>query len=129
MMASMSASTTNTSTTIGNSAHSSGWLNPASTRDPARQNDREIPQSEQPLPEADAGHGPSGQQRNRVIEKREERVAEPAQQDALRVVVPQTAPAQPGVVRSKIREQKFDGSEDAERDERNSVTIAAKPWA
>ena len=31
MMASTSASTTNTSMTSGNSAHSSGWLNPAST--------------------------------------------------------------------------------------------------
>ena len=129
MIASTSASTTKTSITSGNSAHSSGWLNPASTSTQPGATTAKFHSPNIHWPSRALVTRPPGEQRHRVIEKREERVAEPAQHDALRVVVAQTAPAQPRRVSGQIRNQQFDRRQDAEVTEISSVTMAANPCA
>ena len=83
---------------------------------PAGADDGEIPQAENPVSQPDAGNRPSRKQRNRVVKEREKCIAEPAQHDSLRVVVPQTTPTKPGPVSgNEIGGEQFDRRGHAER--------------
>src|SRR6266852_3921604 len=91
----MKARTTKASTTSGNSAHSSGWLKPAATSThPGRTTAKfQIQNRNHPICQA----------RDNVIKECQERIAQPSEKYALRVVVAKPAPGRPSVASQKLR--------------------------
>ena len=82
--------------------------------DPAGYQYHEIPQEKHPAPQTGTGDLPAGQDRDCMIEKGQERVAQPAQHDALGMGKAQPAPGtgQPGA--GIVGNEKLQGDQDAE---------------
>ncbi len=99
---------------------------------PAWRHDGEVPDGEHPEAERPARDPAAGQNGYRVIQEREEGIAQPAEHDALRMRVTQAAPAQwqraAGDVRCDElqRHQDAETDGDQERDERGDTVRVDK---
>jgi len=82
-------------------------------QNPPGRDHREVPKSKNPLPELHAGDAAAGEHRNAVIEKGEERVAQPSQHDALGVVVAEASPGEKGELRDGTGHGHAGGGEQA----------------